>query len=340
MKTKKFTALVLLLSLLLTACGGKENKNNSTATTDKGSKKDLKEVKFVLDWTPNTNHTGIYVADALGYYEEEGLKISIAQPPEDGAEALVASGKADFGVSFQDVLAAAFANETPLPITSVCAVIDHNTSGIISLKDKNITRPKDMENHNYATWDNPVEQAILKNVIQKDGGNPDLVEFIPSTATDAISAIQTNIDTVWVYYAWDGIAAQVKEVPTNYFPFKDINPVFDYYSPVIIANNSLLEKDPDMVKAFLRATVKGYRYAMENPDKAAEILCKANPELDKDLVLASQKWLTDQYQGDAKSFGFIDQDRWDSFYQWLADEGLIKNPIAKGHGFTNDFLPQ
>lgn len=337
MNFKKLTALALAACFLLTACGSKSQEKNAGAKSDQ---KNLKEVQFVLDWTPNTNHTGVYVADALGYYAEEGLKLNIVQPPEDGAEALVASGKADFGVSFQDVLAATFSNDNPLPITAICAIINHNTSGILSAKDKNITRPKDMEGHNYATWDNPIEQAIIKNVIQKDGGNPNKVEFIPSTATDAVSAIQSKIDTVWVYYAWDGLAAQVKNVPHNYFSFIDINPVFDYYSPVIISNNQLLKEDPETVKAFLRATVKGYQYAMENPDKAAEILCKANPELDKDLVLASQKWLADQYQADSKQFGYIDQTRWDRFYQWLADENLIKKPLDKGYGFTNDFLPQ
>ncbi|VFB17032.1 Putative thiamine biosynthesis protein HI_0357 [Urinicoccus massiliensis] len=337
MNFKKLTALALAACFLLTACGSKSQEKNAGAKSDQ---KNLKEVQFVLDWTPNTNHTGVYVADALGYYAEEGLKLNIVQPPEDGAEALVASGKADFGVSFQDVLAATFSNDNPLPITAICAIINHNTSGILSAKDKNITRPKDMEGHNYATWDNPIEQAIIKNVIQKDGGNPNKVEFIPSTATDAVSAIQSKIDTVWVYYAWDGLAAQVKNVPHNYFSFIDINPVFDYYSPVIISNNQLLKEDPETVKAFLRATVKGYQYAMENPEKAAEILCKANPELDKDLVLASQKWLADQYQADSKQFGYIDQTRWDRFYQWLADENLIKKPLDKGYGFTNDFLPQ
>lgn len=337
MNFKKLTALALAACFLLTACGSKSQEKNAGAKSDQ---KNLKEVQFVLDWTPNTNHTGVYVADALGYYAEEGLKLNIVQPPEDGAEALVASGKADFGVSFQDVLAATFSNDNPLPITAICAIINHNTSGILSAKDKNITRPKDMEGHNYATWDNPIEQAIIKNVIQKDGGNPNKVEFIPSTATDAVSAIQSKIDTVWVYYAWDGLAAQVKNVPHNYFSFIDINPVFDYYSPVIISNNQLLKEDPETVKAFLRATVKGYQYAMENPDKAAEILCKANPELDKNLVLASQKWLADQYQADSKQFGYIDQTRWDRFYQWLADENLIKKPLDKGYGFTNDFLPQ
>lgn len=337
MNFRKLTALALAACFLLTACGSKSQEKNAGTKSDQ---KNLKEVQFVLDWTPNTNHTGVYVADALGYYAEEGLKLNIVQPPEDGAEALVASGKADFGVSFQDVLAATFSNDNPLPITAICAIINHNTSGILSAKDKNITRPRDMEGHNYATWDNPIEQAIIKNVIQKDGGNPNKVEFIPSTATDAVSAIQSKIDTVWVYYAWDGLAAQVKNVPHNYFSFIDINPVFDYYSPVIISNNQLLKEDPETVKAFLRATAKGYQYAMENPDKAAEILCKANPELDKDLVLASQKWLADQYQADSKQFGYIDQTRWDRFYQWLADENLIKKPLDKGYGFTNDFLPQ
>lgn len=101
-----------------------------------------KEITFVLDWTPNTNHTGIYVAEEKGYFKDAGLEVSIVQPPENGAEVLVASGKAQFAMSFQDSLAPAFSGDTRLPVTAVAAVIQHNTSGIISRKGKGWTGPK------------------------------------------------------------------------------------------------------------------------------------------------------------------------------------------------------
>ena len=156
-------AAAVAAAVLLTGCGGSDGGSESAEGSAAADAGELKEVNFVLDWTPNTNHTGVYVADALGYYEEAGLKVTIQQPPDDGAEALVGSGKAQFGVSFQDTMSALLeGDEKAMPITAVAAVIQHNTSGIMSSKENNITSPKDMEGHTYATWEWPIEQAIIR----------------------------------------------------------------------------------------------------------------------------------------------------------------------------------
>ena len=127
---KRILAAMLAASvaLTMTACGSA----NRAAENTTSAKKDLEKITFVLDWTPNTNHTGLYVAQSKGYFEEAGLDVEIVQPPEDGAVVLVASGKAEFGVSFQDSLAPALEADTALPVTAVASVIQHNTSGIIS----------------------------------------------------------------------------------------------------------------------------------------------------------------------------------------------------------------
>lgn len=304
------------------------------------SSKELKKLTFVLDWSPNTNHTGVYAASKLGYYAEEGLELDIQQPPEDGAEALVAAGHAQFGVSFQDMIAPAWAKDEPLPVTAIAAIINHNTSGLISLKEKGIDSFKKLEGHNYASWQNPIELAIMKNVVEKAGGDWSKVEVIPSTVTDVITALKTDVDSVWVYYAWDGIAFEVAKIETNYLPFIDANPVFDFYSPVIIANNRFMKENPELVKAFMRATTKGYQYAMEHPDEAADILLEAAPELNKDMVHASQKWLVDQYQADSPVWGRFDAERWNKFYAWLWENKVIEKEIPEGFGFTNDFIVQ
>ena len=299
-----------------------------------------KDITLVLDWTPNTNHTGFYVALEKGYYKELGLNVTIQQPPEDGATSLVASGKAQFGIDFQDYLAPAFSTDDPLPVTAVAALIQHNTSGIISMADKGITSPKEMEDNSYATWDLPTEKAIIKSCMEREGGDFDRVELIPSTVTDTLTAIQTNVDSVWIYYAWDGIAAEVKGLDTNYFAFGDIDPAFDFYTPVIVANNAFLESDPDTAKAFLEATAKGYKDAIADPEEAADILCKYAPELDRDIVVASQEWLADKYIDDAEYWGVFDAERWNGFFDYLWDNKLIEKEIADNFGFTNDYLPK
>lgn len=332
---KKVLTVVLAISMAMSLCACQGNEKKDT----KGEEKE--KITFVLDWTPNTNHTGLYVAEEQGYFDEAGLDVEIVQPPEDGAEALVGAGKAQFGVSFQDTMAPAVAGEGKLPVTAVAALIQHNTSGIVSRKGEGMERPKGLEGKKYATWDAPIEKAMLKNVVEQDGGNFDKVELIPSTVTDEVSALKSkSADAIWIFYAWAGIATKVAGLETDYFAFKDINPVFDYYTPVVIANNEFLKEEPDTAKAFLNALKKGYEFAIENPDDAADILCKAAPELDEELVAASQEYLADRYKAEVERWGYIDPDRWNAFYQWLNENKLTEEEIPKDAGFSNDYLPQ
>lgn len=339
MKKKWYLYLAgVVLAVSLTACGQSSQKQETAQTENP---KELEKVTFVLDWTPNTNHTGLYVAQEKGYFEAEGLEVEIVQPPEDGADALVASGKAQFGVSFQDSMAPGVAGDNALPNTAVAALIQHNTSGIVSRAGEGMDRPKGMEGRKYATWDLPVEKAMVQNVVEGDGGDFNKVELIPSTVTDEVSALQSeSVDAIWIFYAWAGIKCEVENLDIDYFAFKDINPVFDYYTPVVIANNEFLEKEPETAKAFLKALKHGYEDAIEDPKEAAKILCEASPELDAKLVEASQEYLADQYKAEVERWGYIDPERWNAFYQWLNENGLNETEIPVDAGFSNDYLPE
>lgn len=330
--------LLGLLTIFAVCCGNKEKSVNGQGEGEK-SGTSSKKISIVLDWTPNTNHTGLFVAKELGYFEEEGIKdIEIVQPPEGSTTALIGAGGAQFGISFQDTLAKSFASETPVPVTAVAAIIQHNTSGIISLKNKGIDSPGKLENFKYATWDDEIEKAILKKIITDDGGDYGKVKMIPNTVADVVTALKTDIDAVWVYYAWDGIATKLAGLETNFLNFADYGKELDYYSPVIIANNDYLKNNPEEAKKVLRAVRKGYEYAISNPEKAAEILVKNAPELKMELAVESQKWMADKYKADAPEWGVIDQSRWDGFYKWLYENKLLAKEIPAGTGFTNNYL--
>lgn len=325
------------MAFSLCACGNTATERNSDATAEK-STKNSKKITMVLDWTPNTNHTGIYVAQEKGYFKEAGLDVSVIQPPDNGATDLVASGGAEFGIDFQDTLAAAFSSDSPLPVTAVAAILQHNTSGLISLKRKGIDSPGKLEGHSYATWDSPIEQAVLKNVVEKDGGDFSRVKLISTYVEDIVAALHADIESVWIYYGWDGVKCDMEGLSTNFLPFADMNPTFDYYSPVIIGNNDYMKKNPDTTKAFLSAVKKGYEYAAGNPSDAADILLKAVPELDEKLVQKSQEYLSKQYIADAAQWGEIDANRWNGFYQWLNENKLVDNALDENAGFTMDYL--
>ena len=321
----------------LAGCAGKGAASGSAAGSSAGASV-LKKVTFALDWTPNTNHTGVYVARELGYYKDAGLDVEIVQAPENGADSLVAAGQAEFGVSFQDSMAAYVAGEDALPVTAVAAIIQHNTSGIISLAENGITSPAKMAGHTYATWEAPIEQGMIKSVVEADGGDFSQVEMVPSTVTDEVSALKTKqVDSIWIYWAWAGEKCKLAGLDTNYFDFAGLDATFDYYTPVIIANDDAISKDADTVQAFVDATRRGYEHCIENPDDAADILLKAAPELDRDLVVASQHYLADQYQADADKWGQMDQDRWDAFYAWVVEQGIAED-IPAGAGMTTTFV--
>ena len=329
---KKLLSLLLSFALAfsLVGCGNSADKNDNNTIT------------IVLDWTPNTNHTGIFVAQAKGFFEEAGLNVEVVQPPEDGAVTLVASGKAQFGVSFQDSLAPAFVGDSIMPVTAVAAVIQHNTSGIVSRAGEGMDTPKGLEGKKYATWDLDVEKATIRDVMKADGGNFNLVELIPSTVTDEVSALQSgSVDAIWIFYGWAGVACEVAGLETDYFAFADMDPVFDYYTPVIIGNNAWLEENPETAKAFMEALSKGYTYAAQNPKEAADILMDAAPELksNSDLVYASQEYLAAEYIADAARWGEFDANRWAAFFNWLNENNLLEEEIDPNYGFTNDYLP-
>lgn len=302
------------------------------------SNTNTRKITFALDWTPNTNHTGLYVARDKGFFAEEGLEVEIVQPSEDGAEVMVATGRAQFGVGFQDSIAPALCQEEEIPVIAVAALLQHNTSGLISLKKAGIDRPAALEGKKYATWESPVELSTVQRVMENDGGDFSKLQLIPSTVYDVVTALNTEIDCVWIYYAWDGVKLELDGYETNYIDFGKIDPVFDYYTPIFISGTEFLKKEPATARRFLKALRRGYEYAIAHPEEAAEILCKAAPELDRDLVFASQKWINDYYKADAKKWGYIEPERWNRFFRWLNDTGLMPGTLPENKGFTNEYL--
>lgn len=255
---------------------------------------------------------------------------------------MCSAGQAQFAIEAQDTMAASLDSDAPLDITAVAAVLQHNTSGIMSRKGDGIDTPAGMTGKTYSTWESPIELATLKTVVNENGGDFSKVKLIPNDITDepaALAAHQT--DAIWVFYGWGGINAKQENTDCDFFFFKDINPVFDYYTPVIIGNNTFLQEHPDIAKKFLEATQKGYEYAVQNPVDAANMLIAGDNtgslKGSEELVQASQQYISDQYIADATKWGFIDADRWNAFYSWLAENNLTSTDLT-GKGFTNDYL--
>ncbi len=324
-------------ALAATGCGN-TSKNGAYTLAGSAVPEPTTHVTFCLDYTPNTNHTGVYVAKNKGYFEDENLEVEIIQPADGTAESVIGAGEAQFGISYQDYIASAYDNGNT-GLEAIAAVIQHNTSGIMSRAADGITRAKEMENHVYATWDLQVEQATIKQVMESDGGDYSKLEMVPYSVDDDVAGLQANMyDCVWVYEGWAVQNAKVQNYDVNYFNFRDMDEVFDFYTPVIAVNTEYAEENAETVKAFLRAVKKGYEFAVENPAEAAKILCEEVPELDSDLVSASAEFLAKEYTSDAASWGVIDPERWSRYFTWLNDGGLVENKLDVNSGFDTSYL--
>jgi len=299
----------------------------------------LSEITVLLDWVPNTNHTGLYVALEKGFYQEEGLLVNIIQPAEGGPAALIAAGQGEFGVSYQEQVTFARTSPEPLPVVAIAALIQHNTSGFASPVEKGITRPRDFEGKKYGGWGSPVEEATIKALMEIDQADFSKTEIVTIGAIDFFAAVQQYVDYTWIYYGWDGVAAELRNFPINFILLQDYAPELDYYTPVLITSEKLLEKEPELARQFLRATEKGYQYCMENPELAVQDLLKHAPEIDREIAIASQKYLAKHYQADASYWGVMEARRWEGYARWLYERGLIDRMLEVAASFTNSYLP-
>ena len=293
------------------------------------------ELTVLLDWTPNTNYSGIYAAIEEGFYEQEALSLDIVEAPGSVVQ-MVAAGQAEFGISYQEEVT--YARLSDIPIISIAAIIQNNTSGFASLKERGIETPADFEGKSYGGWGSPVEEAMIKALMEDYDADFEQVDIITTGEVDSLIVMEREADFVWIYYGWTGIEAELKAMELNFIELGKEEPALNYYTPVIITSESMVENNPALVERFMTATTEGYRLAIEEPDTAADHLLSHAPELDQELVRASQKWLADKYQADAKAWGIQEQEVWNNYGKWLYRYELIDELPDLEDAYTNQFV--
>jgi len=325
---KKIIFLGIALVLLSFVFGKKVNNQKQLPK---------QKVTVLLDWFPNTNHTGIYVAKEKGYFLAENLDVTILQPGEGQSDQVIAAGKADFSISSQEsVIQARVAG---IPLVSIGAIIQHNTSAFASLEKSNIKTVKDFEQKRYGGWGSPIEETAIKAVMDEAGADYSKVKNITIGETDFFKTIGRDSDFQWIFYGWDGIEARRRGIKLNAIMLKDLNPILDYYTPVIVTNEKHIKDQKELVSKFMKAVSQGYEFSIKNPTEAAQILIKSAPELNQELVKQSQGYLSREYQSDSKQWGIQKEDVWRRYAQWLFDKKLINKMIDIKDAFTNEFLP-
>ena len=328
---RKLLTMVIIMGLLLTPLAGCSKNPPSQ------DKQELTQVTVLLDWLPNTNHTGLYVAKEKGYFKTEGLDVQIMQPGEGGTSQLLAAGKGDFGVSYQEEVTVARSQD--IPIIALAAVIQHNTSGFASPVEKGIKTPRDFEGKSYGGWGSPAESAMIKALMDKYQADFSKVKMVNIGEADFFTSMHKGVDFAWIYWGWTGVEAEQRNLDLNFIKLRDENPVLDFYTPVIISSEKMLKENPELAKKFMRACSKGYQFAIENPEEAAELLLKSEPDLDRNLVMASQKYLANEYQADAPRWGEMKEAVWENYADFMYENKLIDKNINPDKAFTNQYLP-
>jgi ABC-type nitrate/sulfonate/bicarbonate transport system substrate-binding protein len=320
----------------------------STPTSAKGGTPD--KVTFALDWTPNTNHTGIYVAQQKGWYKDTGLDVQIL-PYSDAntPDTLVAIGQADFGVSFAESVV--LDRVSNLPIKSVAAILQTNTSALATLKSSGLDKLPKLEGKTYSGFGSPFEEPVITTMLKNAGAPTGNFQNITTNLSGYDAVVAKQADFVWIYMGWEGIQAKLDGVDLNTFMVKDYG-VPDYYTPVIIANETFLQNHADLARRFLDATVRGYEYGVTNPVDAANILINAAPAgtfANPELPRQSQQYLAPYYKADQPRWGLQTLQKWTDFPRFLASTGLLTTTDGKvvkpedidySSLFTNDYLPK
>lgn len=334
MKKKRIVSIIsmaLASIMMLSGCGSSKKSEGEEG---------LEKVKVILDWTPNTNHTGIYVAKEKGYFKDLGLDVEIIQPSEGSSLQLVAAGKGDFAITYQEDLTYARTSDSPMPVKAIATIIQHNTSGFASPKEKNIETVKDFEGKVYGGFGGPSEKAILQAVMEKAGADFSKLTTVDVGTEDFFIATKNNLDFEWTFEGWTNISAKLRNFDINYIPLRELDERLDYYTPIIASSESTLNEKSDMVKKFMEATSKGYEFAINNPEESAEILVKEVPEIDKDLAVESQKFLAKEYKSDANRWGEMKDSVWDNYTQFMLEYKLINKDMKASEAYTNEFLPE
>jgi ABC-type nitrate/sulfonate/bicarbonate transport system substrate-binding protein len=324
---------VVLVALLASSCASGSSPSKESERTN---------VQVMLDWTPNTNHGGMYLAKAEGYYRAAGLDVTFIQPGQ-GADVnqVVAQGTVDFGVSAAEQLVPARA--AGVPVVSIAAIIQHNTSSLISLQSSGITRPRELAGHTYGAFGGTFEKALIDQLVRCDGGDPSRVRFTQVGDSDYREGMSRHhYDAVWVFDGWDVIRmADIDHVALNRIPFIDhTSCIPDWYTPILVTSQKLIDHDPALVRRFLAATAHGYRDAMADPSKAADALLAGAPGLDRNLVERSASYLSTRYSSDPQAWGQQDPKVWRTFVRFLEDHRIIKVGFDVSAAFSDAYLPK
>jgi ABC-type nitrate/sulfonate/bicarbonate transport system substrate-binding protein len=293
---------------------------------------------LVLDWFPNTNHAGIYLAQANGWYRDAGLDLRIESPSDvNAATKLTANGTAELGIGYQSAVTLGRAQE--IPVVSIAAVVQHNLGAFAAKASSGISRPADFVGKRLGSAGVPQAQAQLRTVMQCDGVDAGQTEEVTVGQGIAQALLADRVDYMGLLWTWEGIQLEMGGTPLNYIHYQDWC-LPDTYNLVFISSEQTIRDKPDVLQRFLVATQRGYEAAVADQAQANAVLLAAAPDLDANLVAASMQRLAPYFIDENGRWGYQSGERWVSYANWLLENQLIQKPVDGTLAFTNSLMPQ
>ncbi|SDK33013.1 ABC-type nitrate/sulfonate/bicarbonate transport system, substrate-binding protein [Catalinimonas alkaloidigena] len=287
-------------------------------------------LSVALDWTPNISHAGFFIAQAKGYYTEENLSPSFRSPADDDYRITPAKRAARRGVSLgiapsESVISYNTFSE-PVPLRAVAALMQTDTSAIVTLKSSGIARPSQLDGKVYASYGARFEEGLVKAVVRNDGGEGNLTIVRPAKLSIWEGVMKGKADATWIFTPWGGVTSADAEKGLNFFRFQDYGVPYGY-APVLLTHASTIEREREALQTFLAATARGYQdLTKDDPTQTARLLAETvrsgefnNIELTAKRVQAHQQAFLD----DAGQWGVMKEERWQQFADWLFAEGLV-----------------
>ncbi len=312
------------LALGLTACGEKSE--------DVGGAK-AEPFGLTLDFYPNPDHAGIYMAQKLGYFADAGLDVSIHTPSDPAAPIKqVAAGRTDLAISYEpEVL---LAREQGLDAVAVGAVVDHPLTSLIWLKKSGIDGIGGLRGKTIATAGIPYQDAYLKTILARAKLTPSDVKtvnvgygLLPALAGGRAQAMLGGFSNV------EGVDLRLRGMNPIVTPVDRLG-VPTYDELVLVANGERLAEDPEAIRLFLAALARGTAAAVKSPAATTEALLAANPDLDPKLTRAE----VDATLPLLSTRGRMDPAEWRAFAAWMQENELIAGRPDVAEAMSDEYL--
>lgn len=280
----------------------------------------MNHLTLALDWTPNINHIGFFVAQAKGFYNEYGLTVTITDPSKDNYSVTPAKKveleQADLALCPTESLISFQTKAKPFPLVGIATIFQEDVSAIAVKKGQNINSPKDLDGRKYASYAARYEDAIVKQMIRNAGGKGDLIVGYPSKLGIWETLLNGDFDATWIFLNWEGVQAEAMDTPLTYFKMKDFEVPYSY-SPVIAVGKEHFNSNRAVYGHFLEGTKQGFLYAIQQPKEAISILGPHIPEQDRDIDLAKALEISAKHFGNEDNWGKMDNNVVGTFLDWI-----------------------